>query len=317
MLSVFATLTRNEQVLGYHDRITEFLSHRAVLATLTVLPALILFSFITVLPIVWAIAAGFYDIPVFSTDWEWVWLDNYVELVQTPELYGAIWRSTIYAVGSVVMQIVLGVGLALMLNKSFRFAKAARALAMLPYLIPTAVVGFIALWMGNGTWGVLNRIPQQLGLIDGPIYYFGDLQIVMIAVIATGTWKWASFVTIFVLARLQSIPDDLYEAAKVSGASRYQLFRDITLPNLKGVLFIIIFLRGIWMFNKFDIIWVLTQGGPGDVTETAPIFTFKTAFDAGELGMAAAISVLMFLLLLVVGILYFVILKPEEGVRVE
>lgn len=230
-----------------------------------------------------------------------------------------------YAALSVGGQVAIGTSLALLLNRQFKFSRAARALAMLPYMVPTAVLGLLALWMGNTSWGVLNQIPLQMGLISEPINYFGSTDpfifgittFNMVAVAIVGWWKWSAFVLIFVLARLQSIPDELYEAAKMCGATKYQLFRDITLPNLKGVLFILVFLRGIWMFNKFDVIYVLTQGGPVGTTTTAPIYAYETAFEFGRLGLAGAISTLLFGMLLVFGVGYLKTFNPEKEVRVE
>jgi multiple sugar transport system permease protein len=139
----------------------------------------------------------------------------------------------------------------------------------------------------------------------------------MFSVIVTNSWKFSIFVTILVLARLQSIPDSIYEAAAVSGASPIRRFIDITLPNLKGVLFIAILLRGIWMFNKFDIVYILTGGGPASRTLIAPIYAYRTAFVDNQLGEAAAVSALLFIVLLGVALIYFYVFEPSQEVRVE
>jgi multiple sugar transport system permease protein len=303
----------------------EFLSDRQVLIILTIAPALILFTFVSIVPIVWSIATAFHYVGVFDPVWEWAGLENFKLVLGDPAFWDSVWKSTLYAIFSIAGQVGIGTGLALLLNREFKFSRGMRALAMLPYMVPTAVLGLVALWMGNSSWGVVNQIPVQMGLISEPINYFGSTESVlfglttvnMIAVAIVGWWKWSAFVLIFVLARLQSIPDELYEAAKICGATKYQLFRDITLPNLKGVLFILIFLRGIWMFNKFDVIFVLTQGGPVETTRIAPIFAYETAFDYGNLGEAGAIATLLFGILLVFGILYLNIFNPEEEVQVE
>lgn len=284
---------------------------------ITVLPALLLFLTIIVFPILWTIYAGFFDIPLFGTEWTWVGISNYSTLIADPDVFPSIFRSTVFAASAVALQLVAGTGLALLFNRTFKFEYLARALVLLPYLIPSAVLGFMAVWMGNSTWGILNIIPLQWGLIDAPIPWFGSLDFAMLAVILTTSWKWMIFVMLMVLARLQSIPEGFYEAAYVAGASRYQIFRDITLPHLRGIIFIVLLLRGIFMFNKFDIIWVLTGGGPGDATTTAPILAYDIAFNEGSLGEAAAFSTLLFGILLVGGVFYVTYFDPEEEVRVE
>jgi multiple sugar transport system permease protein len=305
------------QVLAYQQSAYEFLSRRYVLAVLTIVPATVLFLFVNVVPIVWAVVGSFYEIPAFSPVWSWAGLDNYASILRNPEFYATLRRSIVFALGSVAVQLVLGTAVALLLNRSFRGSTLARAIMMLPYLIPTAVLGFIALWMGNSQFGIINQILVQFGLIAEKFPWYGNTDTAMIAVVLTSSWKFTMFVTIMVLARLQSIPEGLYEAAAVMGATGFERFRDITLPNLKGVIFIVVLLRGVWMFNKFDIIYVLTRGGPREVTTTVPIYAYKVAFNQLSLGRAAAISTLLFVMLVGVAFLYFRVLEPEQEVRVE
>ncbi|AQL44675.1 sugar ABC transporter permease (plasmid) [Halorientalis sp. IM1011] len=293
------------------------LSNKWVLISLTVLPVLALFTLVIVIPVIWTIWSGFHEIPIFSPSWQWVGIDHYLSLASNEGFQQALFRSSVFAGGSVAFQLVTGTLLALALNRSFKYVGLVRAIAMLPYLIPTAVLGFIGLWMGNSQWGIINSLLMRVGIINESIAWYGNPDVAMVAVILTSSWKFTIFVTIMVLARLQSIPDGYYEAAQMSGATAYQRFRDITLPNLKGVIFIVVLLRGIWMFNKFDIIWVLTEGGPGSSTTTAPIYVYQVAFNSTNLGEAAALSTALFGMLVVGAILYFYVLSPEEEVRVE
>jgi len=203
------------------------------------------------------------------------------------------------------------------LNRQFRFKRIARAVALVPYIIPTAVLSFVALWMGNSRYGIINQLLTQAGVIHQFIPWYGSVSIPMLAVILTSSWKFSIFVTIVVLARLQGIPETLYEAAIMSGASRYRRFVDITLPNLRGVLFIVVLLRGIWMFNKYDIIYILTNGGPLNHTKVASIYAYRTAFSQYHLGRAAAVSSLLFVLLLGVALVYFHFFEPSREVRTE
>lgn len=310
-------VARSEGARGFRDDLYERLSRKRVLAALTILPALGLFLFLNMVPILWAIAAGFFKINALNPEWTWVGLENYEIILTDDAFWGAAWRGAIFTGGSIVIQLTVGVGLALLVNRDFKHKYAARTIVMFPYLVPTAVLGFIAIWMNNGTFGITNQILQQLGLIKEFIAWYGTPDVVMEAVILTFSWKFTIFVTIMVLAKLQGIPDSFYEAAEVSGATAWDKFRDITLPHLKGVIFIVLLLRGVWTLNKFDIIWVLTRGGPGDSTTTPPVYVFETAFQSNNLGIAASVSVLLFVVVGIVAILYFAILNPEEEVRVE
>lgn len=309
--------TRRAKFVAYQQSVYEFLSNRYVLITLTIVPATLLFLFVNVIPIGWAVAGSFFEIPAFSPIWTWTGLGNYVDILQNPEFWHTLERSVVFAGGSVALQLVLGTAIALLINRSFRGSTLVRAIMMLPYLIPTAILGFIALWMGNSQFGIINQVLIDLGLMTEKFPWFGTTQTAMLATILTSSWKFTMFVTIMVLARLQSIPDGLYEAAEVMGATPFERFRDITLPNLKGVIFIVVLLRGVWMFNKFDIIWVLTAGGPRGSTTTAPIYAYKVAFNQLRLGSAAAISTLLFVMLVGAAYLYFRVLEPEQAVRVE
>lgn len=299
------------------DRLYEFLSRKYVLIAITVVPAGLLFLFVNLLPILWAVWASLHTVPAFSPEWTWNGITNYSDIASDPAFWSSLWRSAIFAGGSVALQLTAGTALALLVNRSFKFASVARAIAMLPYLIPTAVLGFVGIWMGNSQSGIVSDLLIRVGVISESIPWFGSLDWAMPAVIITSSWKFSIFVTIMVLARLQSIPQGYYEAATVAGANAYQKFRDITLPNLKGVIFIVLLLRGIFMFNKFDILFVLTSGGPKEKTSTAPIYAYEVAFNNRALGEAAATSVLLFLILVVVAIIYFVVLDPEKEVRVE
>jgi multiple sugar transport system permease protein len=285
---------------------------------LTVIPVIALFSFVVVLPVSWAILSSFFRVPLYASDqWTWMGLQNYIGLITDTALQASLWRALLFALGSVIFQLVVGVGLALLINRPFKSAPVIRAIILLPYLIPTAAVAFISLWMANSQWGIINQLLVSGGIINGPIPWFASQDLAMISVILASSWKFAIFVTLMVLARLQGIPDEFYEAATMAGANFYQRFRDITLPNLKGVIFIVILLRGIWMFNKFDILYILTGGGPGNTTTTVPIFAYELAFTTGELSQANTVATMMFALIAIAAGIYFYTLKPAEEVRVE
>ena len=299
------------------DSLYEKLSNKRVLAALTVLPVVILFAIINVIPILWAIAAGFFDIFIFDPVWEFVGLGNYRELAGDAAFHISLIRSATFAVGAVSFQLVVGILLAVLVTREFRFNKFSRAIVMMPYLIPTAIVAYQFHWMMNSSYGIVNWVLINLGILDSTIAWFGGASTAMISVIGVNWWKYTSFVAIMTIARLQSIPESHYEAARVCGANWWRQFWDITLPNLKGVIFIVLLLRGVWMFLHFDSIWILTRGGPGDATMVSAVYAYDMAFRGFELGYAAAISTVLFVILVITAVIYFVVLEPEEEVRVE
>lgn len=305
------------RVQTVQTRAYEFLSRKWVLVALTVVPAMALFMFVNVIPIIWAVSASFFEVSAFSPVWNWNGLGNYAWVFSNPEFYATVSRSLVFAGGSVALQLTVGIAIALVMNREFKYASFLRAIIMLPYLVPTAIVGFIGLWMANSQYGLINQLLVQFGFIENFMSFFGNPDLAMLSVIVTSSWKFTIFVTIMVLARLQGIPEGLYEAATMAGATPYQKFRDITLPNLKGVIFIVVLLRGVWMFNKFDIIYVLTQGGPLNKTTTSAIWAYEVAFTNTTLGKAATISTVLFGLLVVTALLYFYVLEPSKEVRVE
>lgn len=307
----------NGRVHSYQVGLYEFLSKKWVFVALTMLPASAVFLSVNLFPIGWSVSASFFEISAYSPVWTWTGLDNFQSVIEDGDFWMSLYRSAFFAVGSVALQVAFGTGLAFLINREFRFQKLIRAVALVPYIVPTAVLAYVALWMGSSNFGIINQLLVQVGIVDEFIPWFGSLDWAMFAVITTSSWKFSIFVTILVLARLQSIPDSLYEAAAVSGAASWRRFIDITLPNLKGVLFIAILLRTIWMFNKFDIVYILTNGGPSDATRIASIHAYQTAFVEANLGEAAAVSTFLFGLLAIAAAVYFLVFEPSQEVRVE
>jgi multiple sugar transport system permease protein len=220
-------------------------------------------------------------------------------------------------VGSTLLQLVFGIWIALVLNNVVRGQRIFSALAFSLYLIPTIIVMLLALYLVDPFYGAIPAVLEPLGLVDQNEYILGNIDWAMPIVIIISSWKFAVFITILVTAQLQSIPDQFYEVGKICGATRYEMFRDVTLPRIKGAILIGVFLRSVFMFTKFDVIWILTKGGPGDATTTLPIIAYRRAFIQGFYGQANAIAVVMFVLLLAGGIGYFKYLSPSEEVETE
>lgn len=287
------------------------------MSTLSIGPSVSLLAVIMMGPILWAIAASFFQVNPFSPDWTYVGMENYQSIIADPAFWTSVQRAAVFAAGNVSLQVVLGVTLAVVINRKLPFQRLIRSLILVPYLVPTAAVGYMAVWMGNSQWGIVNQLLVEVGLLESAFPWFGNPKTAMVSVILANSWKFTLFATILVLARLQSIPDSYYEAAQMAGAKPWQRFRDVTLPNIKNVVLIIVLLRGIWMFNQFDLIWVMTKGGPSDATMTAPILIYRTAFIGQELGKASAMATLLFLLIAATAIVYFVVFQPSTEVQVQ
>ncbi len=272
----------------------------------TTAPALVFLLVIAYLPIAYAVMLSFFKKTAFNPAMSWVGLANYRYILEEPELWNAFWRSVVFTVGAVGLQLVWGLVSALLLNRAFRGLNFVRSLFVLPYLLPSIVVALIFQWLLSQEYGVVNQVLMQTGVVTRPINFFGGLATAMWAVIGMAGWQY----------RLQSINPKLYEAAAVSGAGTFRAFRDVTLPNLRTTLIVIALLRGIWMFNKFDSIWLVTHGGPLKATETLPLYAYRLAFEEFDFGLAAAACTVMFVVLLVGAVVYFKLFDPTKEIEV-
>jgi multiple sugar transport system permease protein len=220
-------------------------------------------------------------------------------------------NNIVYAVGTTALSIIFGVGISLLLNREFKGRGIATTLVIYPYLIPTVVVALAFEWIFHDLFGIVNSFLLWTGVIESTIAWFSEFA--MASVIAVSVWKFTPFIVILCLARLQTIPDHLYEAAKIEGAGLWQQFRYVTLPQLRMVLFIAIMLRFVWIFNMFDIIWLLTGGGPVNQTEHLPILIYKTMFRSYEVGYASAIAMVVLVMLVGFLVTYFRLYAPTKN----
>jgi multiple sugar transport system permease protein len=212
----------------------------------------------------------------------------------------------IWVVVSVGLQFLLGLGAALLLNRRFAWRGVARALIVVPWALPSVIIGLIWTWMLDFNLGLINEIGLRLGLLDQPIAWLSQPGTAFAAVILAVVWQGFPFFAVTLLAGLQAIPGELYEAASLDGASAFSSFRHVTLPGLAGVMTTALLLRMIWVANSLDLILVMTGGGPGTATQTLPLHAFLTAWSGGNYGQGSALAVLLTLLLLGVVISYLV-----------
>jgi multiple sugar transport system permease protein len=199
---------------------------------------------------------------------------------------------------------VVGTILGILLNMKIRFRLFFRAVLILPWLFPEVVVALLWKWMYNPLYGLFNYILEGLHIINNPIPWLDDPSFAMLGVVIACIWKGYPLVMILILAGLQSISKDLYEAAEIDGSNTWQLFRHITLPGLMPVLLVTVILETVWWFKHFTILWLLTAGGPVNATSVISIEIYKIAFTDFRFGRASAIAVLVFIICFVISYLY-------------
>lgn len=295
-----------------HDKWIGNLSERQ-LGYILVLPTILIVAAIVVFPLFYSLYLGFHSTTGIAADMTWVGLDNYVQMANSSEFWTSFWNNMIWAFGTLTVQIILGVSIALLLNRDFRGRNIARGAVLFPYMVPTIVGVFIFRWMFNSTYGVINYFLVAIpGIIEEPISFF-SADLAMFTAILLGVWRFTPFVIIVVLARLQTIPQGLYEAAKIDGAYRFAQFRHVTLPQLYNILVIVVLLRGVWMLYMFDVIWMLTEGGPGTSSQILPVYAYREAFRGLNFGYGAAIANVMFIGLIIFGFLYLRQFHNKEG----
>ncbi len=282
------------------------------LGFLLILPSAALFLVLIAYPMIQTVILSLHKVNTLSLRKEYVGLDNFVYMMSQPEFWASFKTTLIWTVLVLAGQVGLGVAAALLLHGKLFCRSLARGLILFPYLIPTVVAVLVWQWLFNDLYGYLNYIMVEVGLLSRPIAWLSQMPVAMISLVVVGTWKFFPFVVIAVLARLQTIPEHLYEAATIDGASPWARFWDITVPQLRGVLLMVILLRSIWDFKDFDIPYLLTGGGPQAATETLPLLVYKYSFPLLNIGRGATVAVLMLLFMLSFFWLYFRAYRREE-----
>lgn len=264
-------------------------------------PGIALAVVLVYVPVAFALSLGFFDMETILSQPVFVGVDNFATTLGDPQFWNAFVNGLVYSAGSIALQLVLGVGFALVLNEYFLGRSTLRAAAILPYVVPTVAAVFVWRWMLDENVGVITSKIELLGF---HVPWFSEPTWAMASVIMISVWLWTPFVTITALAGLQTLPKELYESAHMDNANAWQRFWYITLPGLMPVLLVVALLRGIWMFNKFDVIYLTTGGGPLNETEHLPILAYRQAFQLFDLGGGAAVATLNFVFLAIVVSIY-------------
>jgi multiple sugar transport system permease protein len=239
-------------------------------------------------------------------------LDNYARAL-TDEMFWRALRATAIWVGAVLpIQFVIGMAIAVLMNRAFPGRLVLRASVLLPWVVPSAVVALLWRWLLDGNLGVVNDLLIRIGLIDTGIPWLNDPNTAMAVVVLAMTWHGMPFFALMLLAALQAVPAEMYEAAHLDGASAMQRFRYITWPSIIDTIRTTTLLRIIWLANSIEIIWIMTAGGPNFATTTLPVVTFFEAVRGLDFGYASAVSVLLALILLVVVHLYVRQMRKDD-----
>jgi ABC-type sugar transport system permease subunit len=259
-------------------------------------PAVLLVGALTYLPVLIELGLSFFAADGFSTP-RFVGLANYAQAVGQPDFWAALLNNLWYALGTVFGKLLLALIAALLLNAPFRGRAVFRAVFFLPVILSFVAIGLLWTLIFNYNYGVMNFVLQSIGLGDLKRDWLGAPETAFPAVIFVDLWKWTGFHVVIYLAGLQSIPGELYEAAALDGASRRQMLWRITLPLLKPFTAVNVVIASLGAFSVFDLIYVMTQGGPFKSTNVAMIEVYLQAFQFNQFGYAAALSVLVLLLI--------------------
>jgi multiple sugar transport system permease protein len=278
--------------------------HSRVLPYLLTLPSLFLAAVVIFWPVWDLIQISMHDVNRFGQLRGFNGFANFSALVEDPDFIAALWRTGLWTVAVVGGALLLSMPVALILNTDFYGRGIARVIIMLPWAVSLTMTAVVWRWALNGESGMLNSALMGLGIISQNIQWLASATTAFPMQIAIGILVTVPFTTTIFLGGLSSIPDDLYEAAALEGASPFQQFREITFPLLKPFINIAIVLNTIYVFNSFPIIWVMTQGGPANSTDILVTHLYKLAFRIGKLGEASAVSLVMFVILLIFTMIY-------------
>jgi multiple sugar transport system permease protein len=284
---------------------------RRWLPALLMAPGTLLTAACILVPVLYAVQLSFYRLDSFIATPVWVGLGNYARVLQEARFWNGLANGLVYSLATIVLQLVLGIAIALLLDQAFRGWAWVQGVSLLPYVLPTVVVALTWRWMLDGSLGIITVWARRLGL--GVTGWFDSPALAMTVIVVVSVWIWTPFVSTAFLAALKTVPQELYEAARVDGAGAWQRLVYVVVPAVRPVLIVIVLLRGIWMFNKFDIIWLLTHGGPLEATEHLPILSYVLTFTLFDIGGGAAVATISFILLAAIVSTYFWLFPMEEA----
>ena len=301
---------------NYSSKWRKFLRSRTVFIWLLITPAALFMFLIVGWPLLETIRLSFTNAGLGGE--QYIGWENYEKLLNNRKYPGIVGRTFYWMFLSVMLKMVIGTAGALLLNAKIRGRTAFRVMVMPPWIVPMAIGCIGWLWLYNGHFGILSGVLMRLGIIDGPFEFLAYKTSAFFSAVVTDVWIGTPMVAIFILAAMQSVSEDLYEAAYVDGASRWYRFRRITIPQIMPVIVTMSLVSAIWTFNSFEIIWILTEGGPRGATTTMIIDTYKMAIANYKFGYGATRALMVVMSLALFSLLYLILLnKVNERYRAE
>lgn len=289
---------------GRHDK------SRRIAGIILTLPALIVMAATVLYPILWSFKISLFESEGMMSSGSFVGLGNYIKVLQSSQFQNTLWNTLGFVLTTIIVELIVGFAVALVLNRSLPGTKFFRIIFTLPLMIAPVVSGLQWRWLFADQYGVVNHVLGLLG-IDGPLW-LGSVWGAKTAVLIANVWLATPFVILILLAAMASLSEDLYEAARLDGASAVQIFWRITLPLLKPAILMILVVRLSDAFRVFDIVYILTQGGPGGSTEVLSTYIYKNTFTGLHFGQGSAASFLVMLMIMAVSFGLFRILRPKE-----
>lgn len=278
-----------------------------------VTPTLILIAVVLIYPIVQSFVLSFGTSSIDGSEpFRFVGLTHYAKLVHEERFWNSLGVTFTFTALSIPLELVIGIGLAVLMNESFKGKGLARLAVLFPWALPTALNALMWRWMYNTDYGVFNAVALQSGLAARPINWLGDPWLAMGSMVGVSVWKTSSFMALIILAGLQAIPRDLYEAGRMDGMSRWQEFREITLPLLRAPILAALVIRSMDALRTFELPFNLTDGGPVDATESLSLYAYKVIFSYLDFNFGAAIVVVQFLVIFAMSLLYIFALRGKD-----
>jgi len=301
---------------NYSSKWQKILRSRTVFIWLLITPAALFMFLIVGWPLLETIRLSFTNAGLGGE--QYIGWENYEKLLNNRKYPGIVGRTFYWMFLSVMLKMVIGTAGALLLNAKIHGRSAFRVMVMPPWIVPMAIGCIGWLWLYNGHFGILSGVLMRLGIIDGPFEFLAYKTSAFFSAVVTDVWIGTPMVAIFILAAMQSVSEDLYEAAYVDGASRWYRFRRITIPQIMPVIVTMSLVSAIWTFNSFEIIWILTEGGPRGATTTMIIDTYKMAIANYKFGYGATRALMVVMSLALFSLLYLILLnKVNERYRAE
>lgn len=277
---------------------------------LLIAPTLAVLLALSIYPLIYAVKVSLQTDSGAGVRWS---LQNFTRLAADDFFRSALAHTIIYTIIALTFEFLLGLGLAVLLNRVMRGRSLFRAALLVPMMLPPVVVGVVWRLMLNPNFGAINGTLKGVGLNTEALTWTASPTLAFASVIMVDIWQWTPFMFLILLAGLQAIPEEPYEAALIDGSSAWQTFRHITLPLLKPAILIALLLRTMDLLRVFDQIFILTEGGPGSATETVSLYIYRTAFRFSDFGYAAAMSFVLLILTNVISLLYIRLLQRQEA----